>query len=743
MEDNKGESNEFYEDCVADKKMDKPLSDKDKVGVSEQVETKGRDSSAATSGDGSAVPVISADKTLPVEISKKVWDQAADDAKHTPWMNQSPGKRLAIRTFSRGVMGAAFFTVGGLVAKKWMHGYDVEKGFFDQTVRDEAGVTQAIRNPLNFIAKLVDTVVGVPIEATVKAVTGNEELAKNSVLFRPTFRARSQADGLRPWGRSLGQEVVDVTFDFFCASIGDALGRDIIGFFDPNVKKDWINDKGHVDFPKAVHHALKSVTRYVTYNGGEDWAVAIPYVYFMKGQRKLIDHFSPGFKYDSDQSKFGGSFKLAGNPIGADGKVDYHHSPHVVGSYALEGMLDLQTRFTVYNVGTLMYREMYNYLDNRIHGKTDHLYGDPSRPDNKKMGLLDKIGETAKWMARSAIKGVIIMTPAVPFFGVFRANQFKNEGLFIHPELGMMTRKDTKDPTGRKNKPVFSAEPYIRPEVSDLDVSYSRYNSSLLKNNGIPFERTGPMQGASANPGAWVEDKFHPYRVGHGIGERMSNSIARGQNKISHGFDQKLIALSNKNPTFMKGVKRSLGLNQKKDLTDIFHPFARASMSYTPYMWAKAEAANLWDNGEMDMAAERVIDGAVKLNWREVKAGLGEVSNAILHKTMDDPQREIEAVHRVDVDSSAPEIFSDLRYKKEKALEKIARENKVSGGSFTKKIEEEKVAAPAASNWKERVIAGKAEDKPEIGANNPKGYAQREEMREALKDLQPPTNAIN
>src|SRR5690606_383771 len=223
-------------------------------------------------------------------------------------------------------------------------------------------------------------------------------------------------------GRSLGHEAVSITFDFFSASIGDAFGRDIAGWFDPNVKKKWVKD-GKISIPEAINSAIQSTARYVAYHGGEDLAVAVPYAYYMKGQRAVLNRFSPGFKYDFDRGLHGGSFK-----IDETGKI--------IGNYNLEGMIDLQGRFTAYNIGTLMYREGYNYIADRLEGKKATLYGAPDKIE--KGGLASNIANGTKWGLRSIVKGTIFMTPAIPFFSVFRSSQRKHHGVFIHKHNGIL-----------------------------------------------------------------------------------------------------------------------------------------------------------------------------------------------------------------------------------------------------------------------------------------------------------------
>lgn len=699
----------------------------------------------------------------PADLTQKEWDNSK-----LPWSGTAQG-RLAIRTFSRGILGAAFFTAGGLLTRKWMHDESVRNmRYMPETEHYTGGKYDASLpffkqdNPLKIIAKLIDTVVGKPIEATVHALTGNEELAKNSVRFRPTkfkdamhnkyiqdmaaYEAAVVKGGLigttlpaRPRyyrGRSLGNEVVNVTFDFFCASIGDALGRDIVAMVDPNVKKKWIKD-GRVDVPEAVKGLTRTTWRYLSYNGGEDWAVAIPYVYFMKGQRAAISHFSPGFEYDFDCGLNGGSFK-----------VDKHNN--VTGNYNAEGMVDLQTRFTVYNMGTLAYREAYDYISRKIHGQPAVLYGSPDK-DTSNQTLGEKAANLVKWLARSTVKAGIYMTPAVPFFWITRTPQTKYRGLFIHvndqrqamtlnyehPIRRAQVKKWLEDKAAgkvdigekphRKYEHIYANElppPSYKNEKTgfdrDTDVYFSRFAPDPDGNWHKQFEWVGEewYRGRKMNPLARPEP-LKPYGQSHSVFDALTNFIGRANHKAVRVADPLVNGIGKKIRT-SKGldwmVRTPFSLRGEEDYTRFTHSFVNASVSYTPYMYMKAELANQWDDGKMDMSTERMIDGASGLNWGEFKAGARETWRSLLHKPLTDEKREKEAQRRIEIDTSPP-----------------AAVNYNDGHDAIKQQR-------AQSNWRERLVQG---EKPEVGANSPKSHAEREEMREALKDLQPPTNSIN
>ena len=302
--------------------MDKSLSHHKKDNLADQQ----KDKKPGVAAKDTAAPVGAYNPDL--SVSKWNRKQA--------W-NSGPGGRALIRVFSRGALGAAFFAAGGWYVSKQGGGMVGYKAIANSSVDFKTGMKgfatiyekHGFRKPLQYVARAIDEVVGRPI----KAMAGffGADSPEYWVKFRPTT---ARFDEPMP-GRSLGEEAVGITFDFFSASVGDALGRDIADNLDPNNKKTfWKDEKGHNSLWAFITNSEKALWRYVSYNGGEDWAVAIPYAYYLRGQRNLINHFSPGFIYDSDRSLNGGSFKYKGN--------------QVVGNYNLEGMLDLQGRFTAY-----------------------------------------------------------------------------------------------------------------------------------------------------------------------------------------------------------------------------------------------------------------------------------------------------------------------------------------------------------------------------------------------------------
>ncbi len=617
------------------------------------------------------LPVIGA---YSPELSQQNWEKSKEAHR---WDSSLLG-RASIRLFSRGVLGAAAFAWGNYYVGrgKGMKGYKPDVAFSELEVR----------KPLMYVAKIIDSTAGNAIKSTAEFF--GSENPERWVRFRPTNNANPEFGG-----RSLGHEAVGITFDFFCASVADAFGRDLAGIVDPNVKHSWKDDNGHIDYTEALKTAGKSLWRYVSYNGGEDWAVAVPYAYFLRGQRNIIGHFSPGFRWDSDRALNGGSFKVNSNG-------------QVIGNYNLEGMIDLQGRFTIYNVGTLMYRELYNHVDNIIHGKPTSLYGTPVKDDDgKKKGILDKAGDVCKWIARSTVKGVIYMTPAVPFFSVFRTSQSKYRGMFINPE----------------NK---SALEYIGAPLEDGKTNYQvMYAHELTREHNRDFTTNTPVNFHRFEPESKQWKTF---------GGQVHNHPLSNPNKPFDAYAQHTGVLnsigkfqSNFRSEANKLVKNKFGTDFLDNRT--MSSYWNAAFAYTPYMTAKAEAARIWDSGKMDMAAERMIDGAADLNFKEFKEGAKEVWSATIHphKPFADPIREAMGQQRIHEDYSPSDSLNKEQIK------------------MLHRDQYDKLP------WQERVVQGsppqkKSAEKKERQQFTPQNsYTDNAEMQRLLRDMIPPTNSVH
>jgi len=638
-----------------------------------------------------------------LDLSPDNWEREAKTEAGRPW-SATPQGRLAIRSLSRGIMGAAFFTWGGLQVRKLVD-YHPDK---------EA------QNYMHILAKCFDKCAGKPIEWTMTQLAG-AEAGRRAVTFRPTKQTSSVLglDGKQLGGRSLGHEAVAITFDFAMASLGDALGRDLAGLFDPNVKKKWVRKDGSVDFPEAVKGLVKNTWRYLSYNAGEDWAVALPYAYYVRAQRNLINHFSPGFCYDSDRNLNGGSFK-----------IDDHGK--IVGNFNKEGALDLQGRFTVYNMGTLLYREAYDYAANLINGRPASLYGprrDLDEPRGK-MGVVGGITNFGKWVARGVVKAGIYMTPAVPFFWITRTPQTKYRGLFIHPEKGLLTFKDS---TGQLDG-LYCHSAYTVPKLSNPGepTFFCRYNGDMTQRSSIDGTFGWDDRPSGIPNLAAPSLRPDPYGQTFGPFDSVLNAAGKFNNR-HRGILDKLAPswVDDDSSTAGRTLRHALGLKlgplnatstghsggRGDSIRRFLHPMVNASFSYTPYMYAKGEAALLWDSGKMDVATERMIDGAANLNWGEFSQGAGETWRAIFKQKFKDPEREQLAQDRIRQDTSLADVFG-------------RKENGNGNGngnhhshSFTNQVRQERAARSAPATPEPR--KNYTDNLP-----RPAGFAAQEALRQ-------------
>ena len=211
--------------------MDKPLSDikKDNVGDDKRKDVKSQDfAPVAQSASSGSVPNSASDAGDVTAYNPELSYQNWQDSLNNQRWDSSPQGRAVIRFFSRGGLGAAAFAAGGWYVGRGMgmQGYNPVLKF------TEINPTK----PLQYVAKSIDTVFGKPLQFTAKMLGGSEEQVANLVRFRPTNYLGNL--GVGESGRSLGHEAVNVTFDFFSASVGDAFGRDLANIIDPHVKRD-------------------------------------------------------------------------------------------------------------------------------------------------------------------------------------------------------------------------------------------------------------------------------------------------------------------------------------------------------------------------------------------------------------------------------------------------------------------------------------------------------------------------
>lgn len=502
------------------------------------------------------------------------------------WSDSMKG-RAAIRILSRGIVGAAFFTIGGRMAQHQLRNYNKDAELTWNIVKE---------NPLQLVAKGFDVTFGKLISSSVELfakAAGRADaaaIAEKAVTFRTT---RHFKNSNLAWGRSYGAEVVGITFDFAMASIGDALTRNVVQMIDPNIRKSWhINDKGevaavgekyHTDWGKLGKHILSTGWRVLSKNQGEDWAAAIPYVYQMKFQRQFLSSVFnkrfDGHKIAFDHGWNGGAYKV-------------NQAGQVVGDYQLAGAIDLHARFVGYNWYTLMYREAYDSVGNAFKKwKEDGFAIHPHWPENKNplVAAVDAVGASVRYVTKSFIKANMYMNPAVVPFWLMRVPQSKWRAGTVHVD-------------GHSPAEVTGFDKAPQPNFYD-PVHYQTFK------NETRLDKAEKIFSRALNPIGWVS-----HSLGTQAAKASDKMVAKGWWPNSPRFNR---ILEDNNGNLAAGRR------------EFMREYVDASLSYTPYMWAKAETALRVDDtkgdgkpGLMDMSIYRFIDDVTSFNFKEVPADL-------------------------------------------------------------------------------------------------------------------------
>lgn len=526
------------------------------------------------------------------------------------------GGRLAIRTFSRGVLGSVFFATGQHLATKYLKSYTFSQE--NPELNSELGANVIAR-----MARLVDITLGKGIYKAAYALNkshGVEEakkIANNVVTFRHTNYWNYKDINKNPIkGRSFGHEGIAITFDFGMASLGDYLGREIAGLIDPNTEKKWMKD-GHVDMPAAAKALLKTLWTGTSKAMGEDYfAMAAGYPYVVRGTRNLIDKFSPGFKYDSDRWGNGGSFK-----VDDQGKI--------IGNYQLEGMTDLGMRFTAYNVYTKMFRDGYDKVASKLKqfwdgDRTIHMphFDEPPTPTNLLKKAVDGVANSIKYVVRTSIKELIIMIPSSTVFAFIRSSQSKDIGLAINPEHGPIGI----DRGDGLHSPMFINGKLKTTGGERVDVTSSIAAATTFKH----------YDGKAANFDAFIPKRNVYNRRLDFFGQKvnfldpLTNPVGRFCYEGGHVLTEAV-----------KPVARAFGAKDMGKISGHVQRYFDGAMAYTPYFMVKTDVLGYaYDTPRMDMSIDRMISGVGHLNFGEFRAGAGEVLHTILNKPMTDPDRE-------------------------------------------------------------------------------------------------------
>lgn len=563
--------------------------------------------------------------TTSKNLSNQAWLDEAEQHRHRPWNATAQG-RLTIRLFSRGVMGAGFYALGNYYAKNALREYHPDKA-----------PTKAI----HYIVRGIDTFAAKPIEKAALMLGMEEKAARDLVTFRKTKYHYGTTAGC-----TLGHEAAALTTDFAFMSFGDSTARNLLEAVDPNVHHSWIDDEGHINYTQIAKNVVSSTFKSLTYNAGEDIAVAIPYAFYGKVQRSFLDHMWKGYRYDADRRLNGASFR-----------VNDHGD--VIGTYNAAGALDLQGRFTVYNIGTLMYREAYVNIGNALKNWYEAGFKLPHAPTSMGELISDSVeaaGGLSRWAVRDAIKATLYMTPAVPAFWMFRVPQTKYHGAYIHPEKGLISFGEAplKIQVVHANE-VSRTSNKLRPaETKFSNETNTRFIATGDNYKGV---ENGPVVNPFSKYGEYsTEDglmRIDAYKHKYTWFEELLNPLGKVNDKVRRAAHAPVKWLEE-----VKGTN----IDEKFRAKNFTDTFVNASFAYTPYFMMKNDVmAYNWDTAKMDMAIERFVDGATQLSGKEMKEGLGEIWASMQTwkaphgMPFKDPEREVAAQKAICDDESPPD----------------------------------------------------------------------------------------
>ncbi len=461
-------------------------------------------------------------------------------------------------------------------------------------------------------------------------------------------------------GRSLGAEMTVVTASFAAMSAGSAIMRNTLaGIFNPKERASWAKN-GEFDAMHIVKKLAGKVWKIGTYNAGEDMAVALPYVFFMRGQRNLLDKVFKGFKYSSDGVDNG-----SGILLNDDGKVSGHT--------LIPGALDLQGRFTVYNVFTQLYRDIYDNVGDSVSQwwKGSKQISAPTwmkNPTEIPGALLNGTRNIVKYTTISTIRSIIQMTPSVPFFSIFRIPGSKVNGMAVHAEDGPLHFVVKDDNTGElklgahvrvnskgvyygsefKNDTVLNGSEAPPMAYSDNKGGFKWFNNDkLIASGDVPANKrvshAAPFQnhidGATFDPHGFSKENR---ALSNSIAMQITDSIGRNM----HSFAESDVFSKAFNPLLKVadklGYKSNQGAGENADFVRkrLAKDSIMAGIPYASYFAAKVMTRESYVNEQMNLSVERLVDGILSFNRKEVAAGLSEISQTVFRQPFQTPKRQ-------------------------------------------------------------------------------------------------------
>lgn len=567
--------------------------------------------------------------------------------------------RAAIRLVSRGIVGAAAMTIVDRATKNQLFDYNPETAKFgekglwhDVALGIDKTLTRGIRFGLEKGAHLAG---GMEAGAA-------KSYAHHATMFRQKTYNFAEAGKQAGLGRSLGAEMVAVTAGFSAASFGDATVRNLVQMVDPNSVKSWmVNNEGdpakpgekrHFDFGKWVNATARTTWRIATKNAGEDWAVALPYVYQMRWQRGLLSKMWPDSKLGLDNGMNGGS-------------LYFNKEGQVIGDFQAAGAVDFHARFVGYNWYTLMFREAYDAVGRQLKGWKDKDFSLAVKlPENPISSAISNVGYGARYVAKSFIKANLYMNPAVVPFWAVRVSQSKwRASPVLQNQESMHNAFGTIEPvsasylagaTDGGHQHLYNSLSGAYPQDPGLhlhgkldgavgstihfDTNHTANGSMFGKRGGvysweackqqISANKLGGLFSTLINPFGWAS-----YQAGTGA-TMLADKVK------SHGVLDNF--LSKGRPDIIPTAGQRLANRET-----FVRTFVDNSFAYTPYMIAKAETALRVDErspdgglGDMDKAIYKLIDSTVKFDLKGVGKALGTIKSEAMDMGREVKMRE-------------------------------------------------------------------------------------------------------
>ena len=522
------------------------------------------------------------------------------------------GNRFLIRAFTRGVLGAAGYAWGFHNGGKFFTGYsyDFEKSGADNwktlkankeiNATSAKGIARGIAQTWGY---LVDRFIGGGMHKLGKKY--GKEGGSSWAEFRNTSPK---------YKRSLSKEMWGVTFDFAMSSTGDAIGDEFINIMDPNHKTPWLKGgkinwtrpwENRIDFSKLLNSVKKSVWKIFSYRQGEDWMVALPYVYICRAIAHVQDKKHPGWKRDFESLNRNGaslkvdfSFKKETPEKGELRQID-PDKIKITGNYTRQGFTNLWARFWLYNDLTRKYREVYNALGwekpfeamGRFSGRVNEWAQEGGKLPSLAT-IAKKVKLATRWAVGESIKSAVNMIPAAAVFSTFRVQQRRDKGFLINEKDGVLYQ--VKEGIGKLKKGEVYSEKQLREHFG----SHEDFNAVYGPEQRLvrPYITRDMLFDKAVREKKHATNKDKPYYAKKAfkfseLDPTSKGGIINGYFDVSGEMQYSLhTTIAKGMNTLPVGMRKKFGLaNKDGDSKGFAREWVHAGASYFPYFFAKSD----------------------------------------------------------------------------------------------------------------------------------------------------------